>query len=147
MDIEHHPHAADLARLRWLATRMDSAFRLPLVGVRLGWDSILGLVPGVGDALALLPSAFILRESRRLGVSGPTLARMAANIGIDFAIGAIPLLGDIFDIGWKSNTRNVDLLHAHLAREVRDAPAIDTVKGRPSSHPPTVAGSLSPDRR
>ena len=117
MDFDNHPHAADLARLRKLAQKMDSAFRLPIVGVRVGWDSIIGLVPGVGDALTLVPSAFILRESHRLGAPKPLLARMVVNTGIDFAIGAIPLVGDLFDIGWKSKMRNVDLLHQHLAKQ------------------------------
>ena len=105
----------DLDRLRGLARRMDTAFKIPLIGVRVGWDSVFGLVPVVGDALTLAPSVFILRESRRLGASKPVMARMGVNVGIDLAIGAIPLLGDLFDIGWRSNTRNVDLLHTHLA--------------------------------
>lgn len=116
MDIDNHPHAADLARLRKLARSMDSAFRLPIVGVRVGWDSIIGLVAGVGDALTLVPSAFIMRESYRMGAPKPLIARMAVNTGIDFAIGSIPLVGDLFDIGWKSKIRNVDLLHKHLAK-------------------------------
>ncbi len=116
MDFDKHPHAADLARLRKLAQRMDSAFRVPVFGIRLGWDSMLGFVPVVGDALTLAPSVFILRESIRMGVSKTVMAQMGINVGIDLAIGAIPLVGDIFDIGWRSNTRNVDLLHSHLAK-------------------------------
>ena len=126
MDFDNHPHAADLARLRKLARSMDSAFRLPIVGVRVGWDSIIGLVPGVGDALTLLPSAFILRESHRLGAPKPLLARMVVNTGIDFAIGSIPLVGDLFDIGWKSKIRNVDLLHKHLAKQMPETPVVNT---------------------
>lgn len=117
MDFNDHPNAADLARLRKLAQRMDSAFRIPGTRITLGWDAIIGLVPVVGDAAALAPSVFILREANRLGVSRPMMARMLVNTGIDLAIGAIPLVGDVFDIGWKSKTRNVDLLHRHVARE------------------------------
>lgn len=117
MDFDNHPHTADLARLRKLAQRMDSAFRIPVLGVRLGWDSVLGLVPVVGDALTIAPSVFILRESLRMGVSKSVMAQMGINVGIDLAIGAIPLVGDVFDIGWRSNTRNVDLLHNHLAKD------------------------------
>ncbi len=119
MDFNTHPHAADLARLRKLAQKMDSAFTVPGLGIRIGLDSIIGLVPVVGDALTLVPSAFILRESLRMGASKSTMARMGVNVGIDLAIGAIPLVGDLFDIGWRSNTRNVDLLHGHLARQAR----------------------------
>jgi len=109
--------AKDLDRLRRLATRMDNAVRLPIVGVRVGWDAILGLVPVVGDALAFAPSVFIVRESHRLGARPATLARMGLNAGIDLAIGSIPVIGDVFDIGWRSKTRNVDLLEAHLQAE------------------------------
>tara|TARA_R110002072_G_scaffold19047_14_gene70692 strand:+ start:870 stop:1268 length:399 start_codon:yes stop_codon:yes gene_type:complete len=126
MSFDNHPHAADLARLRKLAQKMDSAFRVPVLGVRVGWDSVFGLVPVVGDALTLAPSVFILRESRRLGASKPVMARMGVNVGIDLAIGAIPLLGDLFDIGWRSNTRNVDLLHTHLAKQAKMDKSVDT---------------------
>jgi hypothetical protein len=115
MDFDEHPHAADLARLRKLAVKMDSAYRVPGTQVRLGWDAILGFVPVVGDALTLMPSAFIIREAHRLGAPKTLLARMGANTALDFVLGAIPLVGDIFDIGWQSKTRNVGLLHEHLA--------------------------------
>lgn len=117
MNFDDHPHAADLARLRKLAVTMDSAFRVPGTGIHLGWDAVLGLVPVVGDALTLAPSAFILREAHRMGAPKMLLARMGVNTGIDFVLGAIPLVGDIFDIGWQSKTRNVNLLHGHLAKE------------------------------
>ena len=117
MNFDDHPHADALARLRKLAVTMDSAFRLPVVGVRIGWDAIIGLVPIVGDVLALAPSAFIIRESHRMGAPSHLLARMGVNTGVDLVLGAIPLVGDIFDIGWKSKTRNVNLLHRHLAQD------------------------------
>ena len=116
MNFDDHPHAADLARLRKLALTMDSAYRLPGTQIRLGWDALLGLVPVVGDALTMIPSAFILREAHRMGAPKLLLARMGLNTAIDFVLGAIPLVGDIFDIGWQSKTRNVGLLHTHLAK-------------------------------
>lgn len=106
---------------------MDNAFRLPVIGTRIGWDSLLGLVPVVGDVLALAPAVYIVDAARRKGVPHSTLARMGINIGIDTAIGAIPILGDLIDIGWKANLRNVDLLEAHLARS--------NEKGRPQDRP------------
>lgn len=127
----------DLDRLNRLARKMDYAFRIPLLGIRLGWDSILGLVPGVGDALALAPAGYIIKEARRLGATGPVLGRMGANVGIDLAIGAIPLIGDLFDIGWKANTRNVALLRDHLSDR---SMAADEIEGRLSSHHPTLRG-------
>ncbi|WP_323779428.1 DUF4112 domain-containing protein [Leisingera sp.] len=107
-------HKDQLRSLESLAHRMDRAFRIPLIGTRVGWDSILGLVPGAGDIMALLPAAYILLSGHRMGASKATLARMAANIGIDALVGAIPLIGDLFDIGWKANVRNVALLRRHL---------------------------------
>ncbi|MEM5519121.1 DUF4112 domain-containing protein [Sulfitobacter sp. AS59] len=127
----------DLDRLHRLARRMDYAFRIPLLGVRLGWDSILGLVPGVGDVLAVAPAGYIIKEAHRMGASAPVLGRMGANVGIDMVIGAIPLVGDLFDIGWKANTRNVALLRDHLAD--RSLAAKD-VEGQLSSHHPTLRG-------
>ena len=125
MNFDQHPHAADLARLRKLAQKMDSAFKIPGLGIRVGWDSIFGLIPVVGDAFTLLPSVFILRESLRMGAPKTTMARMGVNIGIDLAIGSIPLVGDVFDIGWRANTRNVDLLHTHLSSQPKKAFAND----------------------
>ncbi|MFD2738786.1 DUF4112 domain-containing protein [Sulfitobacter aestuarii] len=140
MSPEDHPHAADLHRLRKLARNMDSAFRLPVIGTRIGWDAILGLIPGVGDAVALAPSAYIIKEAHRLGVPRSALMRMGANVGIDWAIGTIPLLGDLFDIGWRANIRNVDLLDRHLSRQMANAPGNKDVEGRLSSHHPTLNG-------
>jgi len=116
MNFDDHPHADDLARLRKLAVAMDSAYRVPGTQVRLGWDAILGFVPVVGDALTLVPSAFIISEAHRLGAPKTLLTRLGLNTGIDFVLGAIRLVGDIFDIGWQSKTRNVNLLHGHLAK-------------------------------
>lgn len=138
--MNEHAHASELARMRRLATRMDTAFRIPGTGIRFGWDAILGLVPGVGDTLALLPSAYILRESHRLGAPRPLLARMALNTGVDLVVGSVPLIGDIFDIGWKSKIRNVDLLEGHLKQEAARAPDTEDVEGALSSHHPDLRG-------
>lgn len=140
MTPQSSPHAADLARLRRLSNRMDRAFRLPLVGVRVGWDSIIGLIPGIGDTLALVPGAYIIKEAHRMGVPGHKLLQMGANMGVDFAIGTVPLVGDLFDIGWKSNSRNVDLIHRHFEELQATAPSTRDVEGRLSSHHPTLDG-------
>ena len=140
MHTEDHPHAHDLERLRRLSHRMDKAFRIPVLGVRVGWDSILGLVPGIGDTLALAPAAYILKESHRLGAPPSLLAKMGVNTGIDLVIGAVPLIGDLFDVGWKSNSRNVDLLQKHLVQEMARAPRTEDVEGRLSSHHPNLEG-------
>lgn len=107
---------ARLARLESLAARMDAAFRLPGTGIRFGWDAILGLIPVAGDTLCLVPSAYILHEARGMGVPKWLLARMLANVGFDWMVGLVPLIGDVFDIGVKSNIRNVAILRAHMQK-------------------------------
>jgi hypothetical protein len=108
--------AARLRRVENLANWMDAGFRLPVVGIRFGWDSVLGLVPGIGDALAALPALWILTEAHRMGARRATLARMAVNTAADVALGSIPILGDIADVALKANRRNVALLRRDMAR-------------------------------
>ena len=107
-------HIDQLAHLDRIARTMDRAVRLPVVGIQVGWDSILGLIPGIGDALTLGPAAYIVVQAHRMGTPGALKAGMLGNIGIDALIGSIPLVGDLFDIGWKANTRNVALLQRHF---------------------------------
>jgi hypothetical protein len=100
--------------LELLALWMDGVFRIPGVGIRFGLDSLIGLLPGVGDALTSIVSLYILSAASRFGIPRVTLARMAMNIAIDWMIGSVPLLGDVFDVYWKSNQRNVALLRRHV---------------------------------
>lgn len=117
--------SAEIERLERLAHRMDSLFRIPGTGIRVGLDSLLGLIPGVGDVAALAPAGYIINEARRMGASRPLLARMAFNTGIDTLIGSIPLVGDIFDIGNKANKKNVALLRKHL--DMKKGAAVDAL--------------------
>ena len=91
---------------RW----MDGLFRIPGVGWRFGLDAIVGLIPGVGDTATTLVSFYILAAAVRYRVPKITLLRMGLNIGIDYLLGAVPVVGDIFDAFWKSNQMNVELL-------------------------------------
>lgn len=125
--------AAELDRLERLARRMDAAFRIPLTRIRVGWDSILGLLPGVGDAAALAPAGYILWRARRNGAPLPLMLRMGANTGLDWVIGLVPLLGDLFDVGFKSNQRNVALLREYSDRQA----GIGHEKGRASAARPS----------
>ncbi|MEM8654566.1 MAG: DUF4112 domain-containing protein [Pseudomonadota bacterium] len=120
-------HSARLDHLDRIARTMDRAMRLPVVGVRVGWDSILGLIPGIGDALTLGPAGYIVLQAHRMGTPGSVKARMIGNIGIDALIGSIPLVGDLFDIGWKANTRNVALLRSHFEQTDASAPPNGTL--------------------
>jgi hypothetical protein len=104
----------DVADLEALARWMDSVFQLPGVGVRLGLDALLGLLPGVGDTATSLVSLYILQRASRYGVSKITMTRMALNLTLDLLIGALPIVGDLFDVFWKANRRNISLLQRHL---------------------------------
>ncbi|WP_366657783.1 DUF4112 domain-containing protein [Fodinicurvata sp. EGI_FJ10296] len=108
--------ARRLRRLQSLARVMDSAVSVPGTRWRVGLDPIIGLVPGIGDAAGLAVSAYGLIEARRLGIPKSLMLRMMANIGIDAAVGAIPLFGDLFDAGFKANIRNLRLIERHLDR-------------------------------
>ena len=101
-------------RLRRIARLMDSEFRVPLLGLRFGADAILGLVPGIGDALSGLIGAYLIYEAKRLGIPRPALLRMILNVAFDTAIGAIPVAGDIWDFFFRANDRNMQILARHL---------------------------------
>lgn len=105
---------ATLRRLKWIARTMDSAVRIPFTKIRFGADSALGLIPGAGDIVTLGVSAYTLVLARRLGAPPQLIARMMANVAIDTGLGAVPVLGDVFDLFFKSNTRNIRLLMEHL---------------------------------
>jgi hypothetical protein len=98
-----------IQRLRSLAWLLDNSIPLP-GGFRIGVDAIIGLVPGIGDAIGALISAYIINEARSLGAPRSVLVRMIANVMIETVVGAIPFAGDLFDAAFKANTRNLALL-------------------------------------
>src|SRR5580658_1432036 len=97
-----------------LSHLLDDWFRLPGTSIRFGLDGIIGLVPGLGDVLAGLASCILVVAAWFRGVPYVTLLRMVVNLAIDVVIGAIPILGDAFDIAWKANRRNYELMTRHL---------------------------------
>ncbi len=103
-----------LERVRNLARLLDTSIPLP-GGFRVGWDAVLGLIPGLGDGAGALFSAYIVLQAVRLGASREVLVRMLGNVALEAAMGAVPLLGDVFDAAFKANVRNVRLLEGHLA--------------------------------
>ena len=109
------PRQKRLARLTRIAERLDGRFRLPGTGIRFGWDSILGLVPGVGDLVTTGPSLWMIYEGWQMGARKRVLAKMGANAMVDLTIGGLPLIGDAFDLYFKSHRRNVALLKRDLA--------------------------------
>lgn len=108
--------AAVRRRLDALEALLERAFVVPGINRPVGLDAIIGLIPGVGDLIAGAMSAYLIWEARNLGMSKWQLARMAANTGIDTALGAIPFVGDIFDFAFRSNTRNLKIIRRHLDR-------------------------------
>ena len=115
-----------------LASLMDSRFRLPGTEIRLGLDTIIGLVPGIGDTVGLGVSGYIVANAHRAGVPKPTLLRMGGHIFVDWLIGLVPLVGDLFDWTWKANNRNAALFREHYEREVRrtgSGPMLDAGSG------------------
>ena len=124
-DAESLPDAVDEAavqRMRFVAHLLDDSIRLPGTKFKIGLDPIIGVLPVAGDAVAAALSGYIVLESARLGVSYLTLLRMLANVGVDFAVGSVPVVGDIFDVAWKANVRNLRLALTDLGA---DAEAVE----------------------
>ena len=112
------PSRADsLARIEMLANLMDSAVAVPGTRIRLGLDSLIGLVPGIGDIASALISSYIIWEARQLGLPRWKIARMVGNVALDTTVGAIPVVGDVLDVFYKSNRRNLRIVREHLERE------------------------------
>lgn len=107
-----------IERLGWL---LDDLFRIPVLGWRVGLDAIVGLIPGVGDTATTVASLYVLASGVRYRVPKVTLLRMGLNLAIDYFLGAIPLVGDLFDAWWKSNQRNVELLRQRATVSASEA--------------------------
>lgn len=115
-----------LKRLSLLAYWLDSRFRIPGTRRTFGLDALIGLIPGVGDTATALLSCYILIEARRLGVPKAALMRMMYNIGVDMLVGFVPFVGDLFDIHWKANERNIGIVNRHMeSAHRRDGPRVD----------------------
>jgi hypothetical protein len=104
---------ARLHRVRRLSHLLDDWLRIPGTRYRIGLDGLIGLIPGLGDVVGTLLSAYILVEAIQLGAPKTLLLRMVGNIALETLVGAIPILGDLFDMAWKANRKNADLLDAY----------------------------------
>src|SRR3954471_19526176 len=100
-----------LARMRFLSQFLDNSIRLP-GGYRIGFDPIIGLVPGLGDILGSAFSLWLIYDAARLGIRKRHLVRMAVNVAIETVAGAVPFIGDLFDAVWKANARNMEIVEA-----------------------------------
>lgn len=113
MPRDPQPRAPD--DVRQIAALLDNAVRIPGTDWRVGLDPLLGLAPGLGDTLSSVLSGWIVVRAAGLGASPATLARMTGNVLVDALVGSVPVLGDMFDFGFKANQRNLALLEGHLA--------------------------------
>lgn len=105
---------ARIDRLHNIADLMDSRFTIPGTTIRFGLDPVLGLFPGIGDTLSFFVSAWLVKEAEALGVTPAIKYRMIGNILLDLVVGSIPVLGDILDVGFKANQRNLALVREHF---------------------------------
>lgn len=104
-----------LRRLSNAARLMDTAVRIPGTGIRFGADSLMGLVPVIGDAGGAIVGLAIIYEARRLGVPANKISRMLGNVAVDATVGAVPLVGDLFDVYFKAHRRNIGIVLDHFA--------------------------------
>lgn len=108
------PKILTLERLRRISNLLDNAIAIPGTEYRVGLDPLLGLLPGGGDTLTAFFSTYIVWEAAQMGLPRETLMRMVWNIVFDSLLGTIPVLGDIFDVAWKANVKNISLIETHL---------------------------------
>jgi hypothetical protein len=138
-DLDPHQREAMARNLERLAWLMDRAFHIPGTRITMGLDALLGLIPGAGDVLTgLVQTGLVLVALSHYKVPRSVATRMMANVLIDTAVGTIPLLGDLFDVGFKANTRNVQLLEAYRHP--------DSTAAGPPGTPRTISIDLSPIR-
>lgn len=120
------PNADPMQQLENLAWMLDSSFQVPGTRFRIGLDSLIGLVPVLGDIVGAALSTYILWVASSMGVPRVTLMRMALNVTLESVAGVVPIFGDLFDMAWKANNRNVEILKSHH-RDSRSARRKDWV--------------------
>ncbi|MGB2079577.1 MAG: DUF4112 domain-containing protein [Vibrio sp.] len=112
-----NPNQADrIKQIDGLADWLDSKFRIPGTNIRFGLDSLVGLIPFAGDSAMLVPQLLLIGKAYKLGVSKSVLSKMLMNVGLDWLVGSIPVIGDIYDVFFKSSRRNADLVKKHFEK-------------------------------
>jgi Domain of unknown function (DUF4112) len=106
----------NLQRIRKIANLLDTAIGIPGTKFRIGLDPILGLIPGGGDLIAALISAYMIYLATRFRLEKEEIGKMVGNVAIETIFGSIPLIGDIFDAYYKANIRNLKILENHLQK-------------------------------
>lgn len=118
-DTKHFRPGKKLDALEKLAWYLDSSIRIPGTKWTVGFDGLLGLIPGVGDLTSGAVSGYILLQAIKRGVPPIVVAKMLVNIALDTILGVIPVIGDIFDLAFKANQRNVKLIHSYEQNPIR----------------------------
>lgn len=124
-----HDPEASVARLEALARLMDGVFQVPGTNIRLGLDAIIGMVPVAGDVVTGAISTYLIWEARQLGAPRHLIARMVANTLLDTTVGAIPVLGDAFDVMFRGNMKNMALLRKHMEKRGLSSTASRVIDG------------------
>ena len=119
-------------RVELLEMLLERSFVIPGVKIPVGLDAIIGLLPGIGDLITAAMGAYIVWEGRNLGMPKWQLWRMAGNVAVDTALGAIPAAGDVFDLLFRSNSRNLKIIKRHLDRHHPSTGVVDVVARRKS---------------
>ena len=104
-------------QLERLSILLDEAFTLPVIGVRVGWDAIIGLVPVIGDGAGAIISSYFIYKALRFKMPLTTVVKMLLNIGIELLIGIVPIVGDVLDVAWKANRRNYRLIEGFFEEQ------------------------------
>ena len=112
----------DLQRIQYV---MDDAVTIPCLNRKVGLDPLVGLLPFIGDFASAMVSCVLIARAKKVGISGYTMTRMFLNVCIDAAVGTIPLLGDLFDVGWQANQRNVTIFENHMKLGAEKQRSID----------------------
>lgn len=119
-DIDNDTLERELEKLERLARWMDSQFSIPGTSIRFGFDSLLGLIPGLGDTGTLAVTLYLSEKAKSFGLPRRVRLRMFWNAFIDWLIGLVPLAGDLFDLGWKANLRNIELMRHHIGKSANE---------------------------
>jgi len=122
LDPYEDEYTPQLRRIEKLAHLLDARFEIPGTKIRFGWDGIIGLLPGIGDTLTLLPQLYLIYEALRLKLGTGTILKMLLNILIDWLVGTIPVVGVLFDVAFKSNLRNAKLVAEAIREKRMDVP-------------------------
>lgn len=124
IDMRNDPQSAR-ARVEVMEKLLERSFTIPGTKIPIGMDSLIGLIPIIGDLITAAMGAYIIWEARNLGLSKFQLTRMAANVGVDTVLGAVPLVGDAFDFLWRSNSRNLRIIRKYLDKHHPSARIIE----------------------